>query len=279
MDNQHDPVAAPYKTDDLLNRVLSALRKTHGSLGRLTPNDLAPVDSFHIRGRASTAELAKRAGISSRWRILDVGSGPGGTARFLAAEYGCQVTGLDLTAEYVSLAKRLSEIVGLAKATQFEQGNALFMPFGAENFDCIWMEHLQMNIADKSKLVLEIHRVLKAEGRLVMHEVFKGDAGEPHLPVPWSEDTSTSFMITPAKMRQILLAQGFEIIEWIDVTDSAREWFRSVQNRIVKSGLRPVGIHLLMGLNAEEKMANVNRNLQERRIKLIQALMKKPKYI
>ncbi len=110
-----------------------------------------------------------------------------------------------------------------------------------------------------------------------MHEVFKGAAGEPHLPVPWSEDSSTSFMVTPAKMRQILLAQRFEIIEWRDVTDSAREWFRSVQKRIVKSGLRPVGIHLLMGANAEEKMANVNRNLQEGRIKLIQAVAKKPR--
>jgi hypothetical protein len=84
-------------------------------------------------------------------------------------------------------------------------------------------------------------------------------------------------MVTPAKMRQILLAQGFEIIEWRDVTDSAREWFRSVHKRIVKSGLRPVGIHLLMGANAEEKMANVNRNLQEGRIKLIQAVAKKPR--
>ena len=277
MENQHDPVAVHYGTSGLLNRVLATLRKTHGSLEHLTVTDLAPVDSFHIRGRASTAELAKRAGISSRWQILDVGSGPGGTARYLAAAYGCHVTGLDLTAEYVSLAERLSEIVGLSQNTSFECGNALSMPFEEDDFDCVWMEHVQMNIADKSKLVLEIHRVLKAGGRLLMHEVFNGAAGEPHLPVPWSEDSSTSFMVTSEKMQQILLAQGFEVIEWRDVTDSARKWFRSVQKRIAESGLQPVGIHLLMGSNAAEKMANVNRNLQEGRLKLIQALAKKPR--
>jgi SAM-dependent methyltransferase len=277
MNNKLDPVASHYGIDGLVSRVLSALEQTHGNLEHLTVADLTPVDSFHIRGRAATVELAERVGISPRWRVLDVGSGPGGTARYLAAEYNCQVTGLDLTPEYVALAEHLSELVDLTKDTRFEHGNALSMPFVDENFDCVWMEHVQMNIADKNKLVLEIYRVLKAGGRLVMHEVFKGAAGEPHLPVPWSENSSTNFMVTPAEMRKTIQAQEFEIMEWKDITNDARNWFRSMQQRIAASEPPPLGIHLLMGLNAQDKITNLGRSFEEDRVKVIQAVAEKPR--
>jgi ubiquinone/menaquinone biosynthesis C-methylase UbiE len=275
MNDQNDPIAAHYGIDGLCDGVISALLEAHGSLEHLTATDLAPIDNFHIRGRASTKELARLVGILSRWEVLDLGSGPGGTARHLAAEHDCQVTGLDLTEALVSLAKRLSEIIKLGEKTRFACGNALSIPFKDDSFDCLWMEHVQMNIADKNKLVLEIGRVLKPGGRLAMHEVFKPSKAEPHLPVPWSDNAATSFMTTPAEMRQTLQDCGFEILEWRDVTHSAREWFRSIQKRMTDSWPPTVGIHLLMGSNARDKMLNLSRNLQEDRLKIIQAVAAK----
>ncbi len=275
MNDQSDPIAAHYGIEGLYDAVLSALLEAHGSLENLTATDLAPIDNFHIRGRASTKELATLVGILPRWKVLDVGSGPGGTARLLAADQNCQVTGLDLTSALVSLAKRLSEIINLTKNTRFACGDALAMPFKEGRFDCVWMEHVQMNISDKHKLALEIYRVLKPGGHLALHEVFKGYRMDPHLPVPWSNDVTTSFMVTSEEMRQTLDNCGFEILEWRDVTSAAKAWFGSIEKRIDESWPPTIGIHLLMGPNAREKMLNLSRNLEEERLNVIQAVAAK----
>lgn len=276
MIHQNDPVAAHYSIDGLCEAVLSALLEVFGSLEYLNATDLAPIDNFHIRGRASTKELASLVGIRPQWRVLDVGSGPGGTARLLAADHNCQVTGLDLTPALVSLAKRLSEIINLTKNTRFACGNAMSMPFKEGRLDCVWMEHVQMNISDKHKLALEIYRVLKPGGHLALHEVFKRARKGSHFPVPWSNDAATSFMVTSEEMRQTLENCGFEILEWRDVTPAAKAWFGSIQKRITESWPPTLGIHLLMGPNAREKMLNLNRNLQEDRLQLIQAVAIRP---
>jgi 2-polyprenyl-3-methyl-5-hydroxy-6-metoxy-1,4-benzoquinol methylase len=73
-------------------------------LAELKPEDLAPVDEFHVRGREATVELAHRASLWPGSRVLDFGCGLGGSARYLAAEHQCHVTGIDLTQEYVDVA-------------------------------------------------------------------------------------------------------------------------------------------------------------------------------
>src|SRR5215475_11120799 len=67
---------------------------------RLDPADLALLEDFHTLGRIATSQLADLAQISAHDRVLDAGSGIGGTARFLAHVYGCAVTTVDLTEEY-----------------------------------------------------------------------------------------------------------------------------------------------------------------------------------
>ncbi len=77
-------VEAHYTVDDLEQAIASALQALGKDMTALAPDDLAPVDEFHIRGRESTAELATLVEPSPDTEILDVGSGLGGTARYLA---------------------------------------------------------------------------------------------------------------------------------------------------------------------------------------------------
>ena len=271
-----DPVASHYTVDDLKDRVLAALEAAHGSLEGLTVADVAGADSFHIRGRAATVELAERVGFQPDWHVLDVGSGPGGTARHLAVTYGCHVTGLDLTPSFVTLAEELSRLVGLEDATDYQCGNALDMPFDEAAFDCVWLEHVQMNIPDKKALLTEIHRVLKPGGALALYEIFRGSGGDAFYPAPWSERLETSHLVTPDTLQQTARDTGFEITDWRDVSETAVAWFQEMAQKSAGTGPPPVGVQLNINENAPEKLANVRQSLEQNRIAVIQAILHKP---
>lgn len=264
-----------YTRGDILSTILSVLRDLGHDLARLAPADLAPVDEFHTRGREATIELAERARLKPGLRVLDVGSGLGGSARYLAAEYHCKVTGIDLTDEYVEVAQELAKLVGLDSAVEFRRASALDLPFADATFDVVWTEHIQMNIGDKKAFYREIARVLLPEGRLVFHDIFQGNGGPPHFPVPWAEGPHLSFLATPAAVRVTLSELGFDIVDWQDRTPHSRDWFAANIEKLRTSGPPPLGTHLLMGPAAKTKLENVARNLQEGRIAVVQSVARK----
>ena len=92
------------------------------------------LDQFHTRGLAATAELAELAGITADMSVLDVGSGVGGPARFLAATYGCHVTGVDLSEPFVDAARYLTERTGQSGQVSFQVASALELPFDDGSF-------------------------------------------------------------------------------------------------------------------------------------------------
>lgn len=260
-----------YGRGRILDSILEALRETGKDLTRLKPDDLAPVDEFHVRGREATVELARRASLDPGSRVLDVGCGLGGSARYLAAEYQCRVTGIDLTQEYVEVANVLAGMVGLSDKAAFQQASALEMPFDDGSFDVVWTQHVQMNVADKRAFYREIARVTRPEGRLVFHDIFAGDGGPVHYPVPWAENPSISFLVPPGDARNVLEELGFSVRDWVDTTEVSLRWLLATTQRLGVSGPPPLGTHLLMGSTARTKLENVIRNLREGRLVVYQA--------
>jgi len=270
-----DAVENHYGRGGILESILGALRGMGKDPAQLQPADLAPVDEFHIRGRESTIELATRAGLRPGLRVLDVGCGLGGSARYLATEYGCSVAGIDLTREYTEVASELTQRVGLADKVKFRQASALELPFADGEFDIVWTEHVQMNIADKRAFYAELARALKPGGKLVFHDIFAGTGGAPHYPVPWAETPGISFLAAPGEARAILEQLGLRFLDWADRTPPAMAWFAATVERIRQSGLPPLGMHLLTGPTATDKIGNMLRNLQEARIAVWQAVAQK----
>ncbi len=271
----NEAIQTHYTREGLGDVILTALEKAGKDLNRLTPEDLAPIDQFHIRGRTATLELAQAAGLDAAKHVLDVGSGVGGTSRCLAKEFGCRVTGIDLTDEYCQAAAMLSAKTGLAHLVDYRQGDATKLPFDDQAFDVVWTEHVAMNIPDKTRLYKEMHRVLKPGGTLAIYDVFAGPSGPVLFPVPWARTPDTSFLVSPNELRKLLEESEFTVTDWSDTTEAAREWFVHLAEKIRKEGFPSLGFHLLLGTDFKAMAQNQGRNLQEGRIVLAQIVARK----
>jgi len=268
-------VAAHYARGDLAQAVFAALENAGCDLNRLTFEDLAPIDEFHVRGREATLELGRALGLAPGSALLDVGSGLGGPSRHLAAAHGCRITGLDLTAEYCRVASLLAERLGLGDFVDYRQGDALAMPFDDGTFDAAYTQHAAMNIPDKAALYAEVARVLKADGMFGIYDILQGPGGDVVYPAPWARDPSISFLAAPDDLRRLLAAAGFEILSWRDTTEVGRDWFAAMRERVAKEGAPALGFHVLLGPQFKEMAQNQMQNLAEGRIVLLEVVCRK----
>jgi SAM-dependent methyltransferase len=202
-----DGVRDHYRATGLTERLKTALMALGPEDQRLTPQQLGALDQFHTRGLAATAELAKLAGITADMSVLDVGSGVGGPARFLAATYGCRVTGVDLSEPFVDAARYLTGRTGQSGQVSLRTASALELPFDDGRFNVVLLQHVAMNISDRARLYREIRRVLKSGGRFATFDVVSNE-GEPHYPVPWARTPATSFLMTAAATREAIEPGG-----------------------------------------------------------------------
>jgi SAM-dependent methyltransferase len=264
-----------YTRGGLIAAIREGLRRAGKNLDHLSPVDLAPVDEFHVRGRQATQELAEKVHPTGAARVLDLGCGLGGASRFLAATYGCHVTGIDLTEEYCQAAAALAEWVGLSDRVEYRPANALDLPFDAAAFDLVWTQHVAMNIPDKAALYAEVRRVLKPGGLFALYDVLQGPGGAIRFPVPWARDPSISHLVTPEELRRLLTSAGFEIASWRDTTAAGREWFAELARRLRESGPPPLGFSLLLGPEFAAMAENQRRNLEEGRIALVEAVCRR----
>lgn len=269
-------VEAHYHHRGLESAILAALVTAGEDLDHLKPEDLAPFDEFHIRGRKATLELAREVCPVEGSLVLDVGSGLGGPSRCLALEFGCRVTGIDLSVEYCRVADMLARRLGLDSRVSYQHGNALEIPFEDAFFDLLWTQHTAMNIADKNRLYSEMWRVLKPGGALAVYDILAGTGGPVCYPVPWARGPSTSFLLSPDQMRDKLENTGFKIQTWRDTTETGRSWFRHLEDKIRAEGSPLLGIHLLLGPDFRLMAQNQLRNLEENRIALIEAVVRRP---
>lgn len=140
MEGALQAIEAHYTRGGILDSILRTLRDMGRNITSLTPSELAPVDEIHVGGREATIDLANRASLKPESRVLDVGSGLGGSVRYLASERQCRATGIDLTGEYVEIANALSQLLGLQQVTTFRQSSALNTPFDDGAFDVVWTD-------------------------------------------------------------------------------------------------------------------------------------------
>ncbi|MGH8929713.1 MAG: class I SAM-dependent methyltransferase [Egibacteraceae bacterium] len=249
-----DSVAGHYGRPGLEQEILAALEISQGTVDI---DGLASVDEFHSGGRQATAALTAQLDLQPENHVLDVGSGIGGTARFIASTYGCRVTGIDLTEEFVETARALTDHVGLADRVTFRQASALELPFPAASFDAVCMLHVGMNIEDKDTLFAELARVLRPRGICGIYDVMRSGQGELSYPVPWANSPAISFLADLGTYRSCLTRAGLVVTSVRDWTDAVLEFGRAAQAGPSEQGRPWPGSDLLMGEDFSDKRTNV----------------------
>jgi len=262
-------VSAHYTVDRLEQKILGALEKSGKNLNSLTSDDLAPLDNFHVGERPAIQELAGFMGLQPGMHLLDVGCGVGGPARFFA-ERGYQITGIDLTDEFVRVAESLTRRLRLDGKAQFRQGSALEMPFSAGTFEGAYMIHVGMNIQDKAGLSREVARVVKPGGRFAIFDILKTESEPLEYPLPWAVSAETSFVGTADDYRKALEAAGFRVEHQRGRREFAVAFMEKMRAQAA-AGVPPViGVHILMGEQAPLMLKNVNTAIADGRLEPVE---------
>ena len=154
-------------------QILHTLARQGIALDTLTEDLLMAHDQDHFGGVEANDILAAQAGITRHHVVLDVCSGMGGPARYIAHRLGCRVVGLDFTVSRHHSAQRLTHLVGLDHLVRFEHGNALAMPFGDASFDVVMGQEAWCHVPDKARLIAECVRVVKPGGTIAFTDILR----------------------------------------------------------------------------------------------------------
>jgi SAM-dependent methyltransferase len=256
--NIESTVIMHYRHGALEGALLDGLTAMGKDLEKLTADELAPADEFHIGSRQATADFAAELGPTAGMNLIDIGCGIGGASRYFAQQFNCHVTGIDLSEEYITVAEALAKRVGLADKVSYRQSSAIDLPFHNGIFDGAYMQHVGMNIVEKSRLFREVRRVLKQGGLFGLYEIMRANDGALDYPLPWTTDGEADFIETPPTYRALLTAEGFEIVKERDRRLFALDFFRKLGAKMAANGgPPPFGMHILMGPTAPRKLANM----------------------
>lgn len=261
-------------------RLVDAIREGLEALGKTvdttTIDDLAPVDEFHIGGRVATRHFLDQLDLRAEHHVLDVGCGLGGASRFAAHTYGCRVTGIDLTEDYVETGQALCGWFACGERIRLEVGDATALPHPAGTFDRAYLMHVGMNIADKAALAAELHRVLRPGGQVGVYDIMRVGEGDLTFPVPWASTPEASSVASPAVYKAAMESAGFRVLAEQSRRDFALAFFHELQTRTTRAGAPPpLGLHILMGPSAPAKLKNMIENIAEGRIAPVEIVAEK----
>jgi MPBQ/MSBQ methyltransferase len=278
-----EKVAAFWAPPDLRDRVAAILEAAGRDATNTPVEDLAGFDQYHVQGLDATLRLARQAGVSASDHVLDVGSGMGGPARMLAKDFGCRVTGIDLTPAFVETAVLFNQVARMSGQVSFQHGDATQLPFGSETFDVVWTQHIAQSVPEKDEFFSEMVRVLRPGGTLVLHDLYRASAEvQCSYPSSWDRDGSITFLATLADLRRLFEVNALQIDSWTDSTPQTRAWLEELGDQMADPAPPPAGIPGLDfslffdAAESEQMMVNALKDIDSGALGFVEVIAHRP---
>lgn len=252
-----------YGATNIVGRILAAIPWSRTDGTTLAPRQLFPFDQLHGRELLATQDHAALLNPAKGTHLLDIGSGIGGPARYIASTFGCRITGIDLTPDFVDAANELTSLCHLADRADFNLADAAKMPFKADTFDHAYCFYVGMNLADKPAVLGECFRVLKPGATLLWTQV-TSSSGTPHYPLPWSRTAEGSHIQTREGLVGLISTAGFDVVSVTDETAAHLELAQRMK-RDVKTptaGQRQAN-EVVLGADFLERRLNYIKSLSD----------------
>jgi SAM-dependent methyltransferase len=168
--------------------------------------------------------FADRLGVGAGSDVLEVGSGSGGPAAYLAVARGCRMTGVDINEHGIQNARRLAQARGLADRVRFQTVDAgRPLPFSDGRFDAIVSNDAMCHIAGRGAVLGDWYRVLRPGGRALFTDALVLTGPVSHEELATRSSIGYYLFVPPGVNERLLQEAGFEVKAVEDVTGNAAE--------------------------------------------------------
>ena len=150
------------------------------------------------------------------------------------------------------------------------------MPYDDASFDGAYARHVTMNMPDRPAFFAGAWRVIRPGGFFAVTEHGRGETGVPYHPLPWSQDGTGEFLVTPAETAELLEAAGFVAVDVTDTGGGYLEAYRAMIALADRGELPPLGLHVVLGPGTPAKLRNSARNIEEGRTHPVRVICRKP---
>jgi len=175
-------------------------------------------ESIRQASRRTVARMADSVNIEGKTRVLDVGAGYGGSARYLARSRGCPVTCLNLSAVQNERNRRLTAEQGLENLVSVVEGNFEDLPFADDDYDLVWSQDAILHSANRRQVLAEVSRVLASGGRFVCTDPMQSEDADAALLAPVLERLNLESLATLSFYREMGAAVGMPMVGFEDLS-------------------------------------------------------------
>ena len=178
-----------------------------------------PDEDIATASRRTVERMASKVEITPETKVLDIGSGYGGAARYLAKTYGCQVTCLNLSEVENKRNREFNKEQGLDHLIEVKDGSFEDMPFQDNAFDVVWSQDAILHSGDRVRVMEEVARVLKPTGSFVFTDPMAADTAKMSDLGPILERINLDTMGSPGFYRRELARLGLQNFEFEELTE------------------------------------------------------------
>ncbi|TFH86868.1 class I SAM-dependent methyltransferase [Billgrantia azerbaijanica] len=194
-----------------------------------------PREAVFDASRRTVAEMARRLPrLTAETRVLDIGAGYGGSARFLAREFGCPVTALNISERENERGRRMNREQGVDRLVTIIDGSFEALPFGDRAFDVVWSQDAILHSGDRRRVLEEAVRVLRPGGHFIFTDPMQADDCPVAVLEPILARIHLDSLGSPGFYRETLRSLGLEELAFEDDSEMIAAHYGRIRDLLVE---------------------------------------------